>query len=353
VDGSPPAERALVAAESTTFMETNLSFDSTYSYAVQAVTHTGESALSPADTLIPGPVNFWIADFNGSRVWRISYDGSHVLGYEYFSSPEALATQPPAGSVWIADYYEKAVYCITVQFEVVHRMVLSGQPIDIALDPSTGTLYILQRLPDMVLLISSDGNHQDSLEVPDNIGVNGALALDTGTGRLWLSDPNRSGIGGQIYHRNAPYDGNRWRLAADVAYPNDITVNSATGDCWAATDSGLVRFSPDTDTTLFLPNLRTEDLSLNLVNGDCYFVGFNQVTRIWQVGRISGSLNSEVDLILNHSSYLADIQVLQGEISAGFLVSQISTGSILRMTPEGRLLGRLDGFYRILEFALE
>jgi hypothetical protein len=308
VDGSPPAERALVAAESTTFMETNLSFDSTYSYAVQAVTHTGESALSPADTLIPGPVNFWIADFNGSRVWRISYDGSHVLGYEYFSSPEALATQPPAGSVWIADYYEKAVYCITVQFEVVHRMVLSGQPIDIALDPSTGTLYILQRLPDMVLLISSDGNHQDSLEVPDNIGVNGALALDTGTGRLWLSDPNRSGIGGQIYHRNAPYDGNRWRLAADVAYPNDITVNSATGDCWAATDSGLV---------------------------------------------ISGSLNSEVDLILNHSSYLADIQVLQGEISAGFLVSQISTGSILRMTPEGRLLGRLDGFYRILEFALE
>lgn len=346
----PLALHTQVTPEHHQFMEIGLSYDSIYCYAIQAVTYAGESLLSKPDTLIPGPSNFWIADFYGSRVWRISYDGAHILGNEYFSSPEALITRPQEGIVWIGDYYEKAVYGVTVQFEVLHRLALTGRPIDVALDPATGTLFVLQRLPDRVLIISPNGNLQDSLEVPGDIRPNAALTLDAGRGRLWLSIPHQSYIGGRIYYLNVPYADNHWQLVSEVAYPYGITANSTTGDCWAATDSGIVHFSPPSDTTVYLSNLRIEDLSLNQANGDCYFVGYNRLAGHWQVGRISGS---EVAIILDHSTYLADIQVLSGAVTAGFLVSQIYTGSILRMNAEGQLLGRLDGFYNILEFALE
>ncbi len=61
-----------------------------------------------------------------------------------------------------------------------------------------------------------------------------------------------------------------------------------------------------------------------------------------------------MDIILDGAyPSLFDIQVLPGEGRVGFLVSQPTTGRILRFDPEGNLIGRLEGFGGLLEFTLE
>jgi len=146
---------------------------------------------------------------------------------------------------------------------------------------------------------------------------------------------------------------------ASLAYPREIAADLLEGGCWVATDSGLVRIDSSGNRSTYYPQLEVLevwDISLNPdpVNGDCYFVGRTSQDGRWQAGRLYGFPEPETEIILDDTySFLADIQVLPGPDRVGFLVSQPSTGRILRFDPDGNLIGQLDGFDAYLEFALE
>ena len=350
-----------VSAASTRFQDLNLTYDTTYAYAVQAVTEWGESHLSPPDTLIPGPYNFWIADFYNSAVWRISYDGAHVLGREYFYSPKAVVYQPGEGRVWVADYWDKAVYYMDVYFTRIEQIDLTGRPIDMAADTISGTIHVLQKFPDLIIHVSRDGTILDTLEAPDDapddVDIDAALAVDAAAGVLWFSNPV-SPISGDIYRCDPFSSGGEWELMASLAYPRQIVADPAAGGCWVATDSGVVRIDIAGHLTSYLTDHRVLDISLN-PDGDCYYVAKTDGGEQWVVGYLTGQPSPKLVTILNNDyPNLANIQVLPasvlpGEGQAGFLVSQGSTGRILRFDREGRLLGLLEGFDEFLRFTLE
>lgn len=348
-----PFQVTPVIPNSTRFQDLNLTYDTTYAYAVQAVTEWGESRLSPPDTLIPGPYNFWIADFYNSAVWRISYDGAHVLGREYFNSPDAVVYQPGEGRVWVADYYDRAVYYLDVHFTKIGPVALTGRPIDMAADTTSGTIHVLQKFPGLITQVSPDGTIRRTLGAPDSVDINAALAVDAAAGFLWFSNPV-SPISGNIYRCDPFSSGGEWELMASLAYPRQIVADPTAGGCWVATDSGVVRIDIAGHLTSYLTDHRVLDISLNPVNGDCYYVAKTDGGEQWVVGYLTGQPSLQSVTILNNDyPNLANIQVLPGEEQAGFLVSQKFTGRILRFDPDGNLIGQLDGFDAYLEFALE
>lgn len=336
------------------FQDLNLFYDTTYTYAVQAITERGESRLSPLDTLIPGPYNFWVADFN-SGVWRISYDGSHVLGreYEYSNSPEAVVYHPGEGRVWVANYYDQAVYYMDVHFTGIDRIVLPGRSIDIVTDTTAGCVFILQIAPDAIYQVTPAVTTLTTNEIPVRLDPDASFTLDLLSASLWLSTPTGSGDG-IVYRLRPPAPGGRWELAASIPKPRKVAADPVAGGCWVATDSGVVRIDTDGRLTTYLTDHRVLDISLNPVNGDCYYVTNMDGGKQWEAGYLTGWPSPQPIPILNNDyPYLVSIQVLPDEGQAGFLVGQVSIGRLLRFDREGHLIGQLGGFYELLDFSLE
>ncbi len=337
--------------ERTFFQDANLNYDSTYVYAVQAITEWGESRRSPPDTLIPGRYNFWIADFSGSSVRRISYDGAHVLGREYFNSPVAVAYHPGEGKVWVADYYDRAVYYMNVDFTGIKRIALTGRPIDLVPDTDAGGVFIMQIAPDAIYHASPAGTTLTTNKIPVKLDLDASFTLDVQSSFLWLSTPTGFSDG-IVYRLGPPAPGGRWELVASIPYPNQVAADPVAGGCWIATDSGVVRIDPAGYRTTYLPQLKVRNISLNPANGDCYYVGRSHQDWQWETGRLYGQPDPQIILGADYSD-LTGIQVLPGEGQAGFLIGQRVTGRILRFTRDGDLMGRLEGFYKLLDFSLE
>ena len=350
VGGDSLRFRASVPDESNRFQDLNLMYDTTYTYAVQAITEWGESRLSPLDTLIPGPYNFWIADFS-SGVWRISYDGAHVLGREYFNSPDAVVYQPGEGRVWVADYYDQAVYYMDVHFTGIEPIALTGRPIDMVADTIAGGVFILQIALDAIYQATPAGTTLTTNKIPVRLDPDASFTLDLQSSSLWLGTPTGSGDG-VVYRLRPPAPGGRWELAASIPKPKKVAADPVAGGCWVATDSGVVRIDTDGHLTTYLTDHRVLDISLNPANGDCYYIGRSHHDGQWQTGRLYGQPEPQIILGADYSN-LTGIQVLPGEGPAGFLVSQRSTGRILRFDREGDLIGWLGGFYELLDFSLE
>ncbi|UCH62257.1 MAG: fibronectin type III domain-containing protein [Fidelibacterota bacterium] len=355
VGGDSLRFRASVPDESTSFQDLNLMYDTTYTYAVQAITEWGESRLSPTDTLIPGPYNFWVADFN-SGVWRISYDGSHVLGrdYEYFNSPKAIIYQSGENRIWVADYYDQAVYFMGVNFTGTGQTGLTGRPIDIAADPSSDGVFILQITPDAIYYATPAGTTLITNKIPVVLDPDASFTLDLQSSSLWLSTPTGFGDG-VVYCLRPPVPGGSWEPAASVPYPRKVAADPVVGGCWVATDSGVVRIDAARQVATYLPQLKIMDISLNPTNGDCYYIGRSHQGWQWQTGRLFGQPEPHIILEADYSN-LTGIEVLPGEGQTGFWISQaqsVYSQRILRFDRDGDLIGWLGEFYNLLDFALE
>ncbi|MCH7859482.1 MAG: hypothetical protein IID14_07250 [Candidatus Marinimicrobia bacterium] len=352
VDGEPPAPYDTVSFAVTRFLDSLLAYDVPHVYAIQTITTTSESAITTPDTVIPGPFNFWVADYNDGSVWRISYDGSHVLGWASKNSPSAIAYEPNEDRIWVADFFDKVVYILDTQLLNQEQIDLDGRPIDLAFDVAEGNVYVLQTMPDAILLRSVRGGVISPLPLPDTLNVDSKLSFNSVTHTLWLSITTLS-EGGKVYRLSiaAP---SGWSVLAELHSADQIAADPLTGGCWVATDSGVVRVSDTGILTTYLPELHILDISVNPVNGDCYYVGRAQDGSRTEAGRIPGDPDRQPETILvDASGYFAQIQVLPGEGQVGFLINEASSHQLLRFDAAGQLVGRLGDFSPFLDFALE
>ena len=341
---------ASVSPEVTRYLDSQLTFDTPYSYTVLAVTQYGESQPAKRDTVVPGPHNFWVADFSRGMVRRVTYDGGHVLAERhFFISPEALAYQAGEGQLWVADYFERAVYRLDLELQDVVRLTLSGRPIELAIDTAAQALYILETDPDDIVVVSLEGNRLETVAVPFEVDIDGALAFDAVSNSLWLSPGEQGGL-----YRRELAPGGAWVLASAGPPGRRVDIDPVSGGCWMATDSGIVRLDAAGNRDAILPELQVWDVSVNPVSGDCYFVGQSRVNGRWQAGRIFGWPNAQAEVVVDGIyETLVRIQALPGPGATGFLVEQQSAGRTLRFDSAGNLMGRLDGYAFPLEFALE
>lgn len=353
VDGAPLTPYDTLPDTTTRFLDSLLTYDIPYSYALQAITTTSESASTTPDTVIPGPFNFWIADYADGSVWRISYDGGHVLGRKSLDSPWAIAYEPNEDKIWVADYFDEAVYIQDTNFNNQEKIDLDGRPIDLAFDVVEGNVYILQTAPDTLLQRSVRGGVISTLPLPDGLSVDSQLIFNAVTHTLWLSITTLS-EGGKVYRSSIASPVFGWSVLAELPSPGPIAADPLTGGCWVATDSGVVRISDTGDLTTYLPELQIRDISVNPVNGDCYYVGRTRDGSRNEAGRIPGDPDQQPETILgDDDGTFTHIQVLPGGDRVGFLVRQASTGRLIRFDATSQLMGQLGDFSPFLDFALE
>ncbi|MFC1583174.1 hypothetical protein ACFL4U_00685 [Candidatus Neomarinimicrobiota bacterium] len=341
--------------DSTLFTDINLKYDSTYVYALEAKTTMGLSRRTEPDTLIPGLHNFLVNDKSASIIWSISFDGRHRLEHLYIDWPDALTYHPVSQRVWIASnaFWDKAVYHMDARFTQIERVSLKARPIDITAETSTGNVYVLQILPDRIQRISSAGDTTGSISVPAEVYANAMLAYDETGNLLWFCNPISS-TSGAVYYRRPYLTSVSWEYAAQVGYPRKMIADPIQGGCWVATDAGLAYLAPDGEAVNYLVDMRIRDISINPDFGDCYFVARSFEAHDWSVGYfhlVDGPINGlYLDIVLSSPMM---IQAMTADQKAGFLLGPTEDGEILRYNAYGQLIGSLDGFGPVLEFALE
>jgi hypothetical protein len=139
-----------------------------------------------------------------------------------------------------------------------------------------------------------------------------------------------------------------------VQDPRDIVPDPLEGGCWVATKAGIKIIDHNGSISVYKNNLDIKDISLNSVNGDCYYVGKNSNTSQWETGRLIKQEGMQDENILgNDYPYLHSIQVVPGQGPRGFLVSQAYAWELIRFDHQWKKIGTMAGFNARLDFALE
>ena len=165
---------------STEYKDTGVITDSVHQYTIQAVTTFSESEHSKAQTIIPGLINFWVADMSmySGRLTRVSYDGAHMLDYENFLTLSAVAFNPQTRTAWIADIWAERLYELHTNMSVKKEIHLSSQPVDMAIDTTGERLFTLLMNENSVHQLSFDGYLHESILLPTTVSRHCRLAYD-------------------------------------------------------------------------------------------------------------------------------------------------------------------------------
>ena len=341
-----------VGADSTEYKDTSVFTDSVHQYTIQAVTAFSEGEHSKPQTIIPGSINFWVADMSlySGRLTRISYDGAHMLDYEYFLTLTAVAFNPRTRTAWIADSWAERVYELHTDMSVKREIMLSNPPVDMAIDTTGERLFTLLKNENSVHQLSFDGYLHESIVLPTTVSRYCRLAYDDITSSLWISNYEES----LVYRYKLDNSGDSLITFTGVQYPRDIVADPLMGGCWVATIAGITLIIDDGSVSVYKDSMDIKDISLNAVNGDCYYVGKNLDSGQWATGRLSTQESLRDEIILgNDYPDLYSIQVVPGQGPRGFLVSQAYDWQLLRFDHRGQTIGAMSGFNARLDFALE
>ena len=137
--GQPSFE--LIGHTQSTHFQTEAGYLEPVVYRVSAVSRSGyESALSDSVVITPGPYDYWVADYYGQLIHRITYDAVHLIVqiFDYFL-PVDIVSDSTTGQTWALDYQNGDLIKITGS-TVARRAPGLLNPRFIALDPDRQTL---------------------------------------------------------------------------------------------------------------------------------------------------------------------------------------------------------------------
>lgn len=338
------------STETNIFIDTGINFDSCYCYSIQANTKYDEGTISDSVCIVPGPVNFWIADFYDFSLWRISYDGAHILGSAYFTSPIAVESDPQRNQFWVADYWGERLYAVDKNLTVSSTINLNAQPTDMAVNSTDWEIYVLLKQENLLKTYSTSGFELESISLPFKVSFYTSVAYDSIGENIWMVDKEAD----TIFQYPLIQPDSAFTSYSGFDNPGKIYSDPISGGCWAASDSGIIRIHGADSIDTYKNDYCIKDISINPVNGDCYYTGYQQDAG-WETGLLVASLNYQEEDVVLGDDYpnLNRIQVVPGDGNQGFIVVQLYTWRILRFNAGGSLIGELGPFNGRLDFALE
>jgi len=349
VDSSDLSIYDSVAANLNYWTDSPVEYDRVYRYAIRACTMDDISNLSDTLKIIPGPANFIIADFYNFAIQKLSYDGEHILTTNYQDSPIAIEASSTQQKIFIADYWNEQIIISDWDLSSINTFDLQDRPLDMALDQQLNQLYILGLDKNQIQIYSTTGVITDSLPAPTSLAFGSHLCLDPKQKSLWISVPERD----TIFQVNLS-ESNQIFIHPEITKPRKIYAGPIDGGCWAATDTGIVNIENDGSVNTYLSYYFIYDISINSVNGDIYYTGYNRNTQEWETGYLNRAANFEaVPILDNETPYLYCIQVIPGEEQSGFLVLQGGTWNLLRFDKNGNQIGAIGWYSSRLDIELD
>ncbi|MFH1852570.1 MAG: fibronectin type III domain-containing protein [Candidatus Neomarinimicrobiota bacterium] len=335
-----------VAEPTARFSDSAIEYDTTYRYCLQARTSFDLGTVSDTVTIIPGPLNIWIADFYDMAVHRLTYDGRYALGSAQLTSPIAVEYLAAARQAIVADYWNRSLQQLNDSLEIQSEIRLDGNPVALAQDRQTGRFFVLLTGdPGSIVVFSGTGTELQSVNLLDPVSSWHDLAYDPVTNAVWLTAGSDQVLAYRLGDSANP------QRRSGIAGVAELEADPVHGGCWVGGDSVLATINADNELSIMRNNFKVYDISVNPVTGDCYYTGYNRETGEWQTGFFSAG--AETILLGDEYRHLNGIQVLPGSGQQAFIVNQVYSWKLLRFDNQARLIGEREGVNSRLDYAIE
>ena len=308
----------------TQYFDTGLANGTDYRYRLAYVLQNGALSGAVSDIATPGTARPWVADFSAGTLERVTPDGRRIaetVGGR-FETPVSLDVNAD-GRVWLCDLYGGRVWRVTpgLSTEEVgnHQLPVAvaidrkrarawvtdqglnslqgfdamnpgapdvfthnlARPIDVAVDPADGSVWVCERTGDRVRHIGYAGEALGSAVMPQPSRV----AVDTVTRRIWVSSLTARQVVA-FTPSGVPVD-----TIAGLTGPVGIAIDSAAGSIWVAdTDADRVIVFDRSGHERFRVNnvYQPLEIAIDRASGEAWVVqpSAGQVSRIAANGQV-------------------------------------------------------------------
>ena len=333
-----------VSPDSTFFLDTNVSFYETYTYAIEAHTETYSSVRSDTVQITVGPFNIYAADFWNSSIRMISWDGNHLITTKYVASPRQISLRKIDNRFWVANYYDRSLLLISTDLVDITSVVLPDHPLDLDMNQDQGIAYVATRDG---LIISVDMENEIFSERSLGLKLNWDTqsSFDHVNRGLWLTIPDS----GMVLYIPIENETSTIKYFEGFNYPSAVAAHD---NGWVADRTGLHQIKPDGEIETIVTNIMVTDVSIDTLNRFCFYTGYNSNADSWIAGRINLNTLAHEIMLDDTYPYLYNIFSIPREGKAEFLVQQSYFWKIFRFNDDGTPMGELDGFNGRIAFQI-
>jgi DNA-binding beta-propeller fold protein YncE len=312
--------------------------DSTYLYRLVAHLASGDSAVSPADTVTPGTRRTMVLVANAPGVAGLSPDGRDIAYVRAAGEPyDDLDLDARRAVFWMSQYDRGMVTGRSFEGTGTVLELAVAHPTDLAISFQRGSLWVAA--PDRER-VERFGTADTNIGVPgvpiEGVGPARIVEADNQDGTVWVG-----GDDGGLHRANASTSAvlESWSLGARV---NSIAIDEATGGAWVATRTGdlcdLYRVAPgDPNPALVLQGLlNVTDLEVEPAGGTLWIsergaplAGNGRLTRVGAAGNVLATVTG-----------LEPYALAVEPGSAVCWVTDIRSDRLLLVSPEGVIVRR-------------
>ena len=320
-------------AHSTAFHDSGLAMGETVQYRVSAVTDAGfESPLSEAAAVTPGPHAYWVADYYGQKIVRLTYDAVHVLDeIDGYFMPVNVVVDFDSDRIWAANWRDGELLKIT-EGDLIQRLGGFVQPRLLAFDANQRMIWVVHDSLREIIRLDSQGHIIDKLKGFDRIVSISWAGMDSG---CWVVDADM-----KIVNLIDP-EGN-WTL--QQSFENPTAVDACLKDDWAwvSDDSQLLQLRKDGQlrSVHSFNEGQIVALSTDESTGGCWLAARTDGESAYHVQKVD-SLGS---LLCSQSGFGQIYDILADPFDGGCLVADFLWGEVVRISAEGEIISRFQAF---------
>ena len=323
-----------VSAKVTQYTDNNVTYDTQYTYAIQAQTLYDASRLSNALSIVPGAFDIVVADYYNQSLLKITYDGNRVFERYDGYTPTDLAIINDR--IYFTSLWDNSLRYIN-QRGTVESFALGDGPVDFALDQANQLIYILTRNDNTLMTMTFDGQLRGQASLDVDIDFYSACSYDPILNCLWITDESAD-----IIYRYDLSTNELTLIADDIVAPDELIIDEANGGCWIASPGGILHVQSDNSIERMMENHYIYDISLDEKSGLLYYSGFSRTNQGWEIGYTDETNHT---VLYTSYEYIYKIKTIPETTGTGLAIIDGYTAEIIRLNVQGQEIGRFSGIY--------
>ena len=324
------------------FVDSGRIYDQEISYRLSVQVDAYESPLSDSASITPGPYSWWVADYYGGVVAKLTYDGLHIIA-EYLTGvlPVSVVVDSVSEEAWVIDLsgslvkfseqHEEGEWI--VELETPEYIDINGPQDRIWVSDSSGTQ-----------LVWLDGTGRVIGRLKGYTEISG-LSASGRNGGCWISDKGNGQLM-LVSQEGVPV----LCIENDLQTPGILSYDDGGEFVWVADGSTLC--------IVGLEGIIQEVIEfghpirhLSAVQGKeaCWLIIDGEVASSREVLKV----NREGEIRFRSNEYGYGLSLESNSYNGGCLIAETGVGSIAVLSGDGVFMGRLQVFAGPTDIALE
>ncbi len=336
------AHVALIPHPSSQFYDGGQVYDQSVGYQVSVQIDAYESPPSDTASITPGPYCWWVADYYGGVVAKLTYDGLHMISkFMEGIFPVGVASDSVSNDAWVIDASGFLVKFSSSGTNVEWMSDLED-PTHIDFNSSRTMIWIADSSGTQVVRMDTSGNVLGRITGFDHIS---GLSTAGRHGGCWISDADQGRI------TLLSHEGLEQIVLEEVfESPGALSYDDKDEFIWAVDSLKLFRIT--------LGGIVEEVfISGNPIRHVSAVQGGESCWIIIDGGDVAGEevlkVNMQGDILVRSEGYQYALSVEANSHNGGCLIAETGIGAIVILSGEGERLGRLQAFAGPTDLALE